>query len=509
MSAPNVASRVNVGDMLTRTASRTPAALAIVDGSTRLDYARFNARVNQLAHGLQARGYARGDALAITSANRAEFLITYYACAKLGVIVVPTNLGWGERETTYALTHSGARGVVVESHRTDLIAGAGLADIFVLGEPSFDSVWHGGDETEPVARVEDRDPLQYLYTSGTTSMPKGVVTSHLAVYIQSLGGAIDKQLRRGERMACVMPLFHVAQLNTFCTMLVATGAASVLMPGFDADAWLDTVERERITLAFLLPMMLRELLGRRDIRSRDLSSLRLMVYAMAPMPQHELELAMDVFGCEFALSFGQTEMSPETMLHLPEHQLSHTGAVGTAGTNVQVGIMGDAGELLGPGQVGEIVYRSPQVLTGYLKDERATVEAFRDGWFHSGDLGRMDEDHVVTFVDRLKDVIKSGGENVASIEIEKACFAADPEIADVAVIGLPHEHWVEAVTAVVVAKDGRKIDVEQLDTTLRRELSAYKAPKAIVVVPEMPRTSTGKIQKAVLRDRFSDLYGSS
>jgi acyl-CoA synthetase (AMP-forming)/AMP-acid ligase II len=506
MAAPNVASRVNVGDMLTRTASRSPGVLAIVDGDLRLTFADFNAQVNRLAHGLQARGYARGDALAITSANRAEFLITYYACAKLGVIVVPTNLGWSPTETAYALTHSGARGVVVERELIGLLSAAPSSEVFVLGEPSFNELSSGGESREPVTHVEDRDALQYLYTSGTTSAPKGVVTSHLAAYIESLGGAIDKQLRRGERMACVMPLFHVAQLNTFCTMLVATGATSVLMRGFDADAWLDTVERERITLAFLLPMMIRELIGRPDIRSRDLSSLRLMVYAMAPMPQHELEQALEVFGCEFALSFGMTELSPETMLHLPERQLSHIGAVGTAATNVQVGIMGEAGEVLGPGEVGEIVYRSPQVMTGYLKDESANLAAFRDGWFHSGDLGRMDGDRVVYFVDRLKDVIKTGGENVASIEIEKACFDADPGIADVAVIGLPHERWVEAVTAIVVPKDGHEIDIDQLQARLRERLGGFKTPKAIVTVGELPRTATGKIQKAALRHRFVDLY---
>jgi acyl-CoA synthetase (AMP-forming)/AMP-acid ligase II len=507
MVAPNVASRVNVGDMLTRTASRSPGVPAIVDGDLRLTFGKFNAWVNRLAHGLQARGYARGDALAITSSNRAEFLVSYYACAKLGVVAVPTNLGWTPTETAYALTHSGARGVVVERELIDLISVAPPADVFVLGEPSFGELSRGGDDSEPIAQVEDRDPLQYLYTSGTTSAPKGVVTSHLAAYIESLGGAIDKQLRRGERMACVMPLFHVAQLNTFCTMLIATGATSVLMRGFEAAAWLDTVEREHITLAFLLPMMIRELLGRPDIRSRDLSSLRLIVYAMAPMPQHELELALEVFGCEFALSFGQTELSPETMLHLPERQLSHIGAVGSAATNVQVGIMSEAGDLLGPGDVGEIVYRSPQVMTGYLRDQPANQAAFRGGWFHSGDLGRMDEDRVVYFVDRLKDVIKTGGENVASIEIETACFDVDPAIADVAVIGLPHERWVEAVTAIVVPKDGCEIDTDRLRARLRERLGGFKAPKAIVSVPEMPRTATGKIQKAVLRDRFVDLYG--
>ncbi|MFD9194933.1 AMP-binding protein [Streptomyces phaeochromogenes] len=518
----NLISRVNVGDMLTRSASRAPRALAIVDGQRRLTYEEFNTCVNRVAHGLLRSGYRRGDRLALVSANRAEFLVTYYACAKTGVVAVPVNLGWTARETAYVLDHAQVRGVVVESDRVPTLREtlSGLErvdDVWVLpptgnGTVDLPPQWAeyadlAADETsEPRCYVDDRDPLQYLYTSGTTSAPKGVVTSHLAVYIESLGGAFDKQLRRGEKMACVMPLFHCAQLNTWCTGLVAIGAAMVLMRGFDADQWLHAVETERITVAFLLPMMIRTLLAREDIRRRDLSSLRLLVYAMAPMPQHELEHAMGAFGCEFALSFGQTEMSPESTFHLPEHQLSHIGAVGTAGVSVEVGIMAEDGRLLPPGETGEIVYRSPQVLTGYLENEQATDEAFRHGWFHSGDLGRLDDDRVLYFVDRVKDVIKSGGENIASIDVEKACFAADPNIADVAVVGLPHEHWTEAITAVVLPRPGTKVDLDALREKLHESLSGFKIPKSFITVEEMPRTSTGKIQKVALRQTFADHY---
>jgi len=265
---------------------------------------------------------------------------------------IPRRAGWSSRRST--------RGILREAMED----APGVRDVWVIGDPvlgweSFADL-SDGDAREPDALVEDRDPISYLYTSDTTSAPKGVVTSHLAVYVQTLGGAVDKQLRRGERMACVMPLFHTAQLNTFCTALVATGATGatmVLMRGFDADAWLEAVETERITVAFLLPMMIRELLVRPDIRERDLGSLRLLVYAMAPMPQRELEEAMAVFGCEFALSFGMTEMSPETALHLPEHQVTHIGAAGRAAIGVRIGIVNEDGDLLGPGEVGEIVYR--------------------------------------------------------------------------------------------------------------------------------------------------------
>lgn len=513
----NIATRINVADMLTRATRRTPNTTAIVDGERRISYRDFDAWVNRIARGLLDRGYVRGDSLALMMPNRAEFLVVYYACARTGVIAVPINLGWTVPEISYVLNHSQARGIVVAPAHLDVLlpereSFAGLADLWVLDESApvhgveCFSALAADSDAEVRCVVEDRDPLQYLYTSGTTSAPKGVVTSHLAVYVESLSGAIDKQLRPGEVMACVMPLFHTAQLNTWCTGLVATGATMVLQAGFDADRWLDSVESEHVSVAFLLPMMIRELLGRDDIGTREFSSLRLMVYAMAPMPQHELERAMDVFGCNFGLSFGQTEMSPESTFSRPEHQLTHIGAVGTPGTSVTLAILDGDGAEVPTGEVGQIAYRSPQLLTGYLRDEEATRESFIDGWFLSGDLGRLSEDGVLYFVDRAKDLIKSGGENVSSLEVEKACFAADPNVAVVAVIGLPHDRWIEAVTAVVVPKVGREVDASGLLSQLKHSLAGYKVPKAVIVATDIPHTSTGKIQKVKLRERYHDYY---
>ena len=227
---------------------------------------------------------------------------------------------------------------------------------------------------------------------------------------------------------------------------------------------------------------------------------------MAPMPDALLRRCLEVFGCDFYLAFGQTEMSPVTTVFRPEHQLSHPGAVGTGIVNVQIAIMGPDGALLPPGQEGEIVYRGPQALTGYLKNPEATAEAFAHGWFHSGDSGRLAEDGMLWFSDRYKDVIKSGGENVASIEVEKALYAADERIADVAVIGLPHPRWSEAITAVVVPKPGESLDEASLLAAARHNLAGFKAPKAVIVVDELPKTSTGKIQKNLVRGQFADFY---
>jgi acyl-CoA synthetase (AMP-forming)/AMP-acid ligase II len=518
----NLIQRVNVGDSLTRTAARRPGALALVDGERRLTYGQFNAEVNRFAHALAGRGYGRGDALALASGNSIEFLVTYYACAKLGVVCVPVNLGWRSDEVAYVLGHSRARGIVAEAQLlaglgAALAAQPGVADVIVApgtaapsgpGLDTFAALTDGGDDSEPERLVGDRDPVSYLYTSGTTSFPKGVVGNHTAIYLESMSMALEARFDDTDRFAAMMPMFHTAQLNCHCTAAVMVGAALYIQRGFDAARLLELIEAERITQIFGLPMMYRQLLDHPDLARRDLSSLRRALYAMAPMPEAQLRRCIEVFGCDFYLLFGQTEMSPTATLFRPEHQLTHNGAVGTPVVNVQVAIMDEQGALRPQGESGEIVYRGPHALTGYLDDEQATEDAFAHGWFHSGDVGRFDADGILWFSDRRKDVIKTGGENVASIEVEKALYTADEAVAETVVVGLPHERWTEAITAFVVARPGASIDQRELLARVREHLDPYKVPKAIIVVDELPRTSTGKVQKNLLRDRHAAHYAS-
>ena len=526
--ARNLIQRINVGDSLTRSAAARPDQLAVLDGDRRWTYQEFNGWVNELAHGLAGRGYSRGDALGLASANSAEFLAVYFACAKLGLVCVPINLGWRPEEVGYVLDHSGARGLAVESQlvpqvRDAVVKVAAVADVVVLpgtgasyeAEPA-DRSWatigelaaSPGGQAEPECFVDDRDPLSYLYTSGTTSFPKAVVASHVAIYLESMGSALDSQWNHTDRFAAMMPMFHTAQLNAFCTPAIMVGATIHVLRGFDPAALLNLIEAERVTQVFGLPMMYRALLDHPSFPDRELASLRRCVYAMAPMPDQLIRRCIDGFGCDFALLFGQTEMSPVTTLFRPEHQLSHIGAVGTPITGVQVAIMGPDGELLPHGEQGEIVYRGPSTMTEYLHNASATDSAFAHGWFHSGDVGWFGPDGVLWFADRYKDVIKTGGENVASIEVEKAVYAADPRVAEAVVVGLPHERWSEAITAVVVPKPGQTIDPAQLRQALCGILDGYKVPKAVIVVDELPKTSTGKIQKNVVRDQHTAYYDS-
>jgi acyl-CoA synthetase (AMP-forming)/AMP-acid ligase II len=512
----NLIHRVNVGDSLTRSAARTPDAEALVQGARRLTYREFNSRVNRAANALIGAGMRTGDAIALISGNSIEFLITYYACAKLGLVCVPMNLGWRTDEVAHVLHDSGARMIVVQDTLLQKNQGAingepAIERVLVFGESTdeFDAFVAAGADTEPEYFVADRAPLTYLYTSGTTALPKGVVGNHTAVYLESMTMALEGQFRGDDKFVAMMPMFHTAQLNCHCTSAIMVGAALHIIPGFDATVLLDLIEAEKITQIFGLPMMYRAMLDHPTIGERDFASLRRALYAMAPMPQDTLIRCLEVFDCGFYLLFGQTEMSPTATIFRPEHQLSHPGAAGTPVVNVQVAILDEDGGLVPQGESGEIVYRGPHTMTEYLHNPDATEAAFADGWFHSGDVGHLGTDGILWFTDRRKDVIKTGGENVSSIEVEKAIYATEPGVADAVVVGLPHPHWSEALTAFVTARDGAEISVDDIRLRMRDHIDAYKIPKAIIIVESVPRTSTGKIQKNLMRDAYASYFSEA
>ena len=514
----NLIHRINVGDSLTRTAARTPDTVALVEGDRRLTYREFNSEVNRLANALVKLGMTVGSSLALVSGNSIEFLTTYYACAKTGVVCVPINLGWRADEVAHVLHDSGARMTVVqqsllERMRPALDGEPGIELVIVYGgalvddrSVSLDDLLAISKDTEPEVLIPDRAALTYLYTSGTTALPKGVVGNHVAVYLESMTMALEGRFQADDRFAAMMPMFHTAQLNCHCTSAIMVGAAIHILSGFDADTLLTLIEREQITQIFGLPMMFRAMLDHPTIGERDLGSLRRALYAMAPMPQETLIRCLEVFQCEFYLLFGQTEMSPTATIFRPEHQLSHPGAAGTPVVNVHVGIMDEDGTLLPTGETGEIVYRGPHTMTEYLGDDAATAAAFANGWFHSGDVGHLAEDGILWFTDRRKDVIKTGGENVSSIEVERAIYAAEPNVADAVVVGLAHEHWSEAITGFVTARDGAELSGDDIRDRMRDHIDAYKIPKSIVVIDSVPRTSTGKIQKNLIREEHAAHY---
>jgi long-chain acyl-CoA synthetase len=302
----------------------------------------------------------------------------------------------------------------------------------------------------------------------------------------------------GEVFSCHLPLFHVGQHVVLLSAL-SCGGASVLMRGFDANDVLPAIERHRISLIVGLPMMYRALLEHPDRTRTDLSSLKLCIYAMAPMSRTLLTSLLDGFCSRFALCSGQTEMYTAATIFRPEQQLRRFGAYwGVATLANELAVMSDDGRLLGPGEVGEIVYRGPNVMLGYYKDPEASAAAFRFGWHHSGDLGCWDDDGELLFLDRIKDMIKTGGENVPSIKVEEVLLR-HAAVRAVAVVGLPHARWGEAITAFVVLDPAQAATDADIEAHCRAHLGRFEVPKAIVRRASLPVTSTGKIQKFELR----------
>jgi fatty-acyl-CoA synthase len=344
-----------------------------------------------------------------------------------------------------------------------------------------------------------------MYTSGTESRPKGALLSSRSLLWQYVSCVVDGQMETDDVELHTLPLYHCAQLDCFLGPDVYVGATSIILPGPDPATVLATIERERVTKYFAPPTVWIGLLRSPAFDSTDLSSLRKGYYGASAMPIEVLREMQDRLPQVSLWNFyGQTEMAPLATILRPHEQLSHAGSAGRAGLNVETRIVDDLDEPVPPGTTGEIVHRSPHATLGYYKDDEKTAEAFRGGWFHSGDLGYIDDEGHLHVVDRKKDMIKTGGENVASREVEEAIYTLEG-VAEVAVFGVPHPRWVEAVTAVVVPKPGMALTAENVVEHVRGRLAGFKVPKHVVVAEALPKNPSGKILKRELRAEHQEI----
>jgi fatty-acyl-CoA synthase len=509
-----------LGDLPRRTARRFPDKPAIIDGERRMTFAEFDACVNRTANALAERGLAKGDRLALLSHNCWQYAVLNFATAKLGVILVPINFMLGVEEIAFILTHSEASGLVCEdglaATGSKACASAGLTGgvrgwIPLAGtapEAGWEDVsrWaDDGDDTEPDVAIEDDDPLRLMYTSGTESRPKGVLLSSRSLITQYVSCVIDGGMEADDVELHSLPLYHCAQLDVFLCVDVYLGATSIILPGPDPAAILATIEREKVSKLFCPPTVWISLMRHPDFETRDLSSLRKGYYGASAMPVEVLrELCQRLPEVRLWNLYGQTEMAPLATLLQPEEQLPKAGSAGRASVNCETRVVDDAGQPVPAGEVGEIVHRSPHATLGYYNDEEKTAAAFEGGWFHSGDLGILDDEGYLYVVDRKKDMIKTGGENVASREVEEALYQLDG-IAEVAVFGISHPHWIEAVTAVVVPKAGVTLSADEVHAHAKQHLAGYKRPKYLAFAEALPKNPSGKILKRELRGKYADL----
>lgn len=519
-AAIGTARQHTLGDLLRRTALRVPAKTAIINGDTQLTFAEFDDAVNRCANALTARGMTKGDRLALVSHNCWQFAVLHYATARLGVVLVPVNFGLGPEEIAFILDHSGASVVVAEDTLAPTVGKAiALSGLTIavrgwipVAQNSPEDGWENaddwitsGDTSAPSVLVADDDPLRLMYTSGTESRPKGVLLSSKSLITQYVSCIVDGGMSGDDVEIHSLPLFHCAQLDCFLSVDVYLGATSIILPAPDPATILATIESRRVTKFFCPPTVWISLLRHPDFDTRDLSSLRKGYYGASAMPVEVLrEMSERLPEVSLWNFYGQTEMSPLATILLPHEQIERAGSAGRAALNVETRVVDDEDNPVPTGEIGEIVHRSPHASLGYHHDEDKTAAAFRNGWFHSGDLGIIDADGYLSVVDRKKDMIKTGGENVASREVEEAIYQLDG-VAEVAVFGVPHPKWIEAVTAVVVPKEGVTLTDAQVDDHLTAILAGYKRPKYVVFADALPKNPSGKILKKDLRVRHADI----
>ncbi|MDR2991258.1 MAG: AMP-binding protein [Burkholderiaceae bacterium] len=515
----NLIERVCVGDIIARSADLFPQSVAVTDGKRRITYEAFNRQIDRLGHALLTLGLAHQDVVSVMTRNVLELLVSYFACARAGLTCAPVNLALSPAEIAWCLADSKTRVLIAEQALADVaeqVLSTPLPDLkhqFWIGKTgnpdSFEALLAHGHDAPLEALVKDRDSVQLLYTSGTTAQPKGVLTSHLAVTMAALSGALVMQATPGYTVLAQLPLFHCAMLNSIVIPALLAGGRAVLAKGFEPHAIADLIEQEAIDLVLLLPMMHGQMIDDPVLGQRTFPTVKRAMYAMAPMSEQRLHQVHAMFpNADVVLGSGQTEFTPASCVQRPEHQWTKAATWGTATVMTRAAVMDEAGRLLPRGQTGELVYRGPQVMNSYLNQPQASRNCLRHGWFHSGDVVHIDDDGAIWFQDRTKDLIKTGGENVASIEIER-CLLGYPDVLDAAVVGVPHPHWGEAVTAVVTSKPGSQIDEAELMAFCRGKLAPFKIPKRIIVKSEMPRTGTGKIQKHLLRSELAQLFTPS
>ena len=513
--------RQTLGDLLRRTAQRFPHKEAIIFGDETWTYAEFDARCNRLANGLIARGVKPGDRVALLSYNSNTFAAIRFAVARAGAVLVPVNFMLNAREAAYNVGHSGARWLLASSDFVDRAAAIAALDTDVehlvwlpgtAGTATPPGWLHLDDllvdnETSPdIAGLVGSDPAQIIYTSGTESLPKGAVLSHDAVIWQYTSCIIAGEIASGDRILHALPLFHCAQLDVFLGPGIYVGATNVIVPNATPDTVLPALIDNEINSFFCPPTVWIALLRSPEFDAHRLAGLGKGYYGAAIMPKEVLrELSSRLPNLRLWNFYGQTEIAPLATALGPEEQLTRLGSAGRPVLNVETRVVNDHFEDVAPGETGEIVHRSPHLMDDYYRDEERSAAAFAGGWFHSGDLATVDADGYLYVVDRKKDMIKTGGENVASREVEETIYLL-PGVAEVAVVGVPHPYWIEAIVAVVVVRDGASLDAEEVIAHCRTELAGFKVPKDVLFASELPKNPSGKVLKRDLREHYADLF---
>jgi fatty-acyl-CoA synthase len=475
----------------------------------------LHGRSTALARALRQRGVESGDRVLVVMHNRPEYLETLLAITAGGAIAVPINIRMAVAEVVFIATDVGAKALITDGPMAELAAAVAMAcaDIEVVvgiddqipGQLNYQQLI-ADNMGEPVdIDVPDDSTALILYTSGTTGKPKGAMISHANLNAQCLAFIDSLSYRRGDVLSVAVPLFHIGGISSLLPQLYF-GGLSVIHPtgDFDADRTLDLFEQEGTTWVFLVPAQW-QMVAEAQLQRPRQARLRVMSWGAAPASDTVLRAMARAFPqAETVAVFGQTESTGFACYLEDRYRLTKRGSVGVATSALEVRVVNDRMHDLPPGQVGEIVFRGPTVMAGYWQRHDATRAVFTDGWLHSGDLGRRDDEGFLYIVDRKKDMIISGGENIYCAEIENVLME-HPAIREIAVIGRADEKWGETAVAIAALHPDQSLDLEDMDTFLRPRLARFKHPKHLVTVDQLPRNAGGKILKTDLRDTYGSL----
>jgi fatty-acyl-CoA synthase len=493
-----------LGDIVRRQAHDRGQKTAYVIGARHVTYGELDASTNRLAHALRALGVHHGDRVATLAPNRVEYPAIYFACAKLGAIHVPVNFRFRAGEVRYVLGQSEASVLLHDEAYADVVAEArnelpALRHVLSLDRDLPARLARAVDrEPAPEPLLDERDPHVMLYTSGTTGDPKGALLSHRSYVLQAARTQSLTGLGADDVGLCMFPMFHMGGW-AMPLGYWANGGTVVLMEKAEPEAILATIPRERVTYLYLIPTLWNAVLDLPALARTDLSSLRALGSGTAAMTAAQVEAIVDGFGNpNLHVLYGQTEAGP--VAHLEPHDVRRKPtSVGRPSPTVEVRLVDAEGGDVPAGAVGEIACRSELVMLGYWRMPEATAATLRAGWVHTGDLAAFDEDGFLHIAGRVKEMIKSGGENVFPAEVER-CLLEHPAIAEAAVLGLPDPHWGEAVAAAVVPRPGARLTEAEVVEHVRARLASYKKPRYVKVLDALPRTaSTRQVQKTLLR----------
>ena len=505
-------SRNTIGDALRRSVARAPQKEALIFGARRWTYGQLDAAANRVAAALLEAGLRPGDRVGAFGRNSDAYVLLWLACVRGGLVHVPINYALGEEEFEYIVSQSKAAALFFDPSlaalvdkvrpRLDLRVSGSFFD--GTGLDVLTAALRQTEAPEPAVPVDDDDLAQFLYTSGTTAAPKGAMMTHRALLAEYMSCLVELDHKSDDVQLAALPLYHSAQMHVFLMPALLVGATIVLIQAPAADECLRLIGEQKITSFFAPPTVWISLLRHPAFDHSDLSSLAKAYYGASIMPvpvlqelRHRLP-KVGVYNC-----YGQSEISPLATVLRPEEHEARPASAGRPVLNVETRVVDHAMNDMPPGQQGEIVHRSPQLLVGYWDKSEQTDEAFAGGWFHSGDVGYFDEGGYLYIVDRIKDIINTGGVVVSSREVEEALFS-HPAVSEVAVVALPDAKWIEAVAAVVVLKVGQQATAEELIEHARRHLAPFKLPKKVVFVESLPRNTAGKILKRQLRQEFPE-----